>query len=86
MALIERNVRGLTASGDDLTDSSVFASFSIESALASVSDNTNNNAATRPVIAYAPTLVCSKKSLLALLYSVLDAARHPSPLRLLHTE
>jgi hypothetical protein len=30
------------------------------------------------VVAYAPTLVCSKKSLLALSYSVLDAARHPS--------
>jgi hypothetical protein len=31
-----------------------------------------------PVVAYAPTLVCSKKSLSALSYSVLDAARHPS--------
>jgi hypothetical protein len=31
-----------------------------------------------PVVAYVPTLVCSKKSLLALSYSILDAARHPS--------
>jgi hypothetical protein len=31
-----------------------------------------------PVVVYAPTLVCSKKSLSALSYSVLDAARHPS--------
>jgi hypothetical protein len=29
-------------------------------------------------VAYAPTLVCSKKSLWALSYSVLDAARQPS--------
>jgi hypothetical protein len=31
-----------------------------------------------PVIAYAPTPVCNKKSLLALSYSALDAARHPA--------
>ena len=49
------------------------------SAPATISDNTNSNAATNGhVVAYAPTLVCSKKSLLALSYSVLDAARHPS--------
>src|SRR4029077_20085144 len=45
--------------------------------LVTTSDSTNGKRRhQRPVVAYAPTLVCSKKSLSALSYSVLDAAQH----------